>query len=340
MLLLMALLIPSKVQTSAPTDRRERSGQHVKAASRRRAPRSPTVAGEPARRSRHRGGATGGGGDRPARGGTGGPAVRPGTSALPRPRRPGPGRPVLAAVLRLQRRQRRRATHHGVTATEIHVAFRLLNEKGFQQTLAELAGATLVDTPADIQAHGRSARRVLQQPLPVLRPQDRVGLLRRRQGSNTDELLGKGRDKAEVDATTVEEMGSFADMSATSEPYAERAGQPQDIVGLRRPVPLGEVARRPPRRTSGRSPAPAPTWPTSRPSTRSKKLCGKPATRAGGALEGQAAQVRLVRAGELLVPGVGAGRPADVPVDSGLRPRRERLSTSSTSARCRTRRRT
>ena len=36
------------------------------------------------------------------------------------------------------------ATSQGVTATEIHVAYRVLNEKGFQQTLASLAGASLV----------------------------------------------------------------------------------------------------------------------------------------------------------------------------------------------------
>src|SRR3954447_18223880 len=43
------------------------------------------------------------------------------------------------------------ATSRGVNATEIHVAFRVLNEKGFQQTLAELAGASLSDTPDDIK---------------------------------------------------------------------------------------------------------------------------------------------------------------------------------------------
>jgi hypothetical protein len=41
-------------------------------------------------------------------------------------------------------------------------------------------------------------------------------------GSNTNELLGKGRDKAEADAIKVgEEIGAFADLSATSEPYAD-----------------------------------------------------------------------------------------------------------------------
>src|SRR5580765_5485701 len=43
------------------------------------------------------------------------------------------------------------ATSKGVTPTEIHVSYRSLNEKGFQQTLAALAGASLQDGPDDIK---------------------------------------------------------------------------------------------------------------------------------------------------------------------------------------------
>src|SRR5690606_40770480 len=40
-------------------------------------------------------------------------------------------------------------------------------------------------------------------------------------GSNVNELLGKGREQAVADAIQVaEEIGAFADLSATSEPYA------------------------------------------------------------------------------------------------------------------------
>ena len=52
------------------------------------------------------------------------------------------------------------------------------------------------------------------------------------QGSNTDELLGKGRDKAEADATTVpRRSGAFADLSATSEPYADALAD-RDVIGF------------------------------------------------------------------------------------------------------------
>jgi hypothetical protein len=171
-----------------------------------------------------------------------------------------------------------------VSATEIHVSARVLNEKGFQQTLAALAGASLSDTPDDIkrtlvaladyfnshyQFYGRKI----------------VFDFYDGQGSNTTELLGGGRDKAQVDATTVESMGRFADLSATSEPYADALAS-KDIVGFgdpylstkwhddHRPY-IWSIA------TSGTQVAnEAAEYST-------KRLCGKPATLAGGNLKGQ-----------------------------------------------------
>jgi hypothetical protein len=111
------------------------------------------------------------------------------------------------------------ATAKGITATDINVAYRVLNEKGFQQTLAALAGASLVDTPDTIkntvEALGEYFSKNYQLYGRKIHFKYYDG-----QGSNVDELLGKGRDKAEVDATTVDGMDVFADMSATSEPYA------------------------------------------------------------------------------------------------------------------------
>jgi hypothetical protein len=120
-----------------------------------------------------------------------------------------------------------------VNDTEIHVSYRVLDEKGFQQTIAELAGASLSDSPeavrntvtamaeyfnANFQFYGRQL---------VIDFYDGVG-------SNTQELLGKGRDRAEADAETVNTMGSFADISATSEPYADALYR-RGIVGLGTP---------------------------------------------------------------------------------------------------------
>src|SRR5690606_25714258 len=55
------------------------------------------------------------------------------------------------------------------------------------------------------------------------------------QGSNTNELLGKGRDRAEADAVKVaEEIGAFADLSATSEPYADSLAD-RGVIGFGTP---------------------------------------------------------------------------------------------------------
>ena len=112
------------------------------------------------------------------------------------------------------------ATHQGVTATEIKIAFRSLNERGFQQTLAELAGATIVDRPEDIK---RTVTALAEYFNSRFQFYGRKLLFEfyTGTGSNTTELLGRGRDKAETDAREVaEEIKAFADMSGTSEPYA------------------------------------------------------------------------------------------------------------------------
>ena len=112
------------------------------------------------------------------------------------------------------------ATSKGVTADTIKVSFRSLNEKGFQQTLAALAGASLTDTPETIRntvvALAEFFSKRYQFYGRKLQIQFYNGV-----GSNTTELLGGGRDKAEADAEQVKSMGAFADLSATSEPYAD-----------------------------------------------------------------------------------------------------------------------
>jgi hypothetical protein len=122
------------------------------------------------------------------------------------------------------------STHHGVSATEIHVAFRLLDEKGFQQTLAALAGASLTDTPDDIKRTIEALAEYFNSHYQFY-GRKIVFDFYNGVGSNTTELLGGGRDKAQVDATTVESMGSFADMSANSEPYADALAS-KDVVGF------------------------------------------------------------------------------------------------------------
>jgi hypothetical protein len=110
-------------------------------------------------------------------------------------------------------------TSTGVSGTEIHISFRVLNEKGFQQTLAELAGASLSDTPDDIKRTVTGLAEYFNTHFQFY-GRKIVFDFYNGVGSNTNELLGKGRDKAEQDAETAKDMKVFGDMSATSEPYA------------------------------------------------------------------------------------------------------------------------
>ena len=123
------------------------------------------------------------------------------------------------------------ATHQGVTAKEIKVSYRLLNEKGFQQTLAELAGASLSDGPEDIKRTINGLAEYFNKRFQFYGRQIKFEFYNG-QGSNTNELLGKGRDKAEADATKVaKELKVFADMSGFSEPYANALAR-RGILGF------------------------------------------------------------------------------------------------------------
>ena len=121
-------------------------------------------------------------------------------------------------------------TYTGVNATEIHIAYRVLNEKGFQQTLAALAGASLVDTPEDLK---RTIETLVEYFNKSYQFYGRKMVIDYHdgKGSNTSELLGKGRDLAEADADTVQQLGSFAEFSATSEPYANALAK-RGIMGF------------------------------------------------------------------------------------------------------------
>jgi len=124
-------------------------------------------------------------------------------------------------------------TSTGVTGTEIRVSFRVLDEKGFQQTLAELAGATLTDTPADIRRTVEALAEYFNNTFQFYGRRLVIDFYEG-VGSNTQELLGKGRDRAEADAETVGSMGVFADLSATSEPYADALAR-RGVVGFGTP---------------------------------------------------------------------------------------------------------
>ena len=125
-------------------------------------------------------------------------------------------------------------TSKGVTGDTIKVAFRVLNERGFQQTLADLAGASLVDSPSTITKTVSALADYFNERFQFYGRKIKIEFYNG-QGSNTTELLGGGRDKAEADAIKVaEEIGAFADLSATSEPYAGALAK-RKVIGFGTP---------------------------------------------------------------------------------------------------------
>jgi hypothetical protein len=125
-------------------------------------------------------------------------------------------------------------TAKGVTEDTIKVAYRVLNERGFQQTLADLAGASLVDSPSTITKTVEALADYFSERFQLYGRKIQI-VFYEGQGSNTTELLGGGRDKAEADAIKVaEEIGAFADLSATSEPYAGALAK-RNVIGFGTP---------------------------------------------------------------------------------------------------------
>ena len=177
------------------------------------------------------------------------------------------------------------ATAKGVTADTILVSYRVLGEKGFQQTLAELAGASLSDTPETIQNTITAFAEYFNQRFEFYGRKMKIQFYEG-QGSTTNELLGKGRDRAEADATKVaEEIGSFADLSAVSEPYAGALAS-RGVVGFGTPYLSREWHEQ-------RAPY---AWSLATDGTRvselaaeygNKRLHKKPAAYAGGNLKGK-----------------------------------------------------
>ncbi len=126
------------------------------------------------------------------------------------------------------------ATSQGVTEDTITVAYRVLNERGFQQTLADLAGASLVDSPSTITKTVEALAEYFSKRFQFYGRTIKIEFYEG-QGSNTTELLGGGRDKAEADAIKVaEEIKAFADLSATSEPYAGALAK-RNVIGFGTP---------------------------------------------------------------------------------------------------------
>lgn len=111
------------------------------------------------------------------------------------------------------------ATAKGVTGDKIIIAARVLNEPGFQQALADVAGAQISDTPEDVKRTTLGMVDYFNKYFQFYGRKIEVKFFDGK-GSSTTELLGGGQEEAEADATTVaEEIKAFGDMTAATAPY-------------------------------------------------------------------------------------------------------------------------
>ena len=122
------------------------------------------------------------------------------------------------------------ATAKGVTAEEIIVSARILNEKGFQQTLAQLAGADIVDEPEDVRRTIQAIADYFNQNFQFYGRTFEI-VFYDGKGSGTIELQGGGQAEAEADAiTSAEEIGAFAEINGSSAPFADALARKKVIA--------------------------------------------------------------------------------------------------------------
>ena len=122
------------------------------------------------------------------------------------------------------------ATAKGVTPTEIKVSARILNEKGFQQQLATLAGAEITDQPEDVKRTMSALAEFFNKHYQFYGRKIALNFYNGK-GSGTTELLGGGQAEAEADATTVaEQIGAFAEINGGTPPFSDALARKKVIA--------------------------------------------------------------------------------------------------------------
>jgi hypothetical protein len=112
------------------------------------------------------------------------------------------------------------ATSPGVTANAINVSYRFTSDsQSFQQTLASLGGANIVDTNADIERTITALATYFDNHFQFYGRKLNIEYFNG-QGSITNELLGSGQQQADADAvTSAQQLHAFAELNGASEPY-------------------------------------------------------------------------------------------------------------------------
>lgn len=177
------------------------------------------------------------------------------------------------------------ATNRGVTAEEIVVSARVLDEPGFQEALAQLAGADIVDTPEDVRRTVAALTEYFNKNFQFYGRKLRVEFYDGK-GSTQAEILGGGQEEAQQDARhAAREIKAFAELGAGTPPFADSLSQ-EGVVNFGAPY----MSRK---WFSERAPHPWSIAPDCSIVSETaaeyalKKLYNKPAAYAGGALTDQ-----------------------------------------------------
>ena len=138
------------------------------------------------------------------------------------------------------------ATFKGVTAEEIVISVRTLEGPTAAEIFADLSGEAVNDSPQAYTDTVLALAEYFSQRFQLYGRRLRIEFFRG-EGSGASELLGGGKEKALADAVRAsKEIGSFADISAITIPYADALAR-QQIVNIGSPYPSREwfVSRRP-----------------------------------------------------------------------------------------------
>ncbi|MBX7159709.1 MAG: hypothetical protein K1X95_05405 [Acidimicrobiia bacterium] len=126
------------------------------------------------------------------------------------------------------------ATSKGVTDTEIVIAVRESEGGGFQDALSKAAGASISDSPEDTKRTLLGLADYFNANYQFYGRKIRLEFFTGK-GDPLKEVVGGGQEGAEADAIKVsDEVGAFADLSATTPPYADALSRRQ-IVNIGSP---------------------------------------------------------------------------------------------------------
>src|SRR5438270_4764971 len=121
------------------------------------------------------------------------------------------------------------ATTRGVTGDTIAVAVRVTNDPGFQQALAQAAGAQLTDTEDDVKRTTNTLVDYFNSRFQFYGRKIKLVYFNGK-GSALTELQGGGQEEAQADAINVsDQIKAFAELNGGTEPYSDALARRQVV---------------------------------------------------------------------------------------------------------------